>query len=35
MISSISVRFGIGATIRITQEIQRLPFAGFLIEVTG
>ena len=27
---SISVRFGIGATIRIGREIQCLPYAGFL-----
>ena len=26
---SIAVRFGIGATIRIGQEIQCLPYAGF------
>ena len=29
---SISVRFGIGATIRIGQEIQCLPYAGFFIQ---
>ena len=31
---SISVRFGIGATIRIGLEIQCLPYAGFFLEYT-
>ena len=29
----ISVRFGIGATIRIGQEIQCLPYAGFFLNI--
>ena len=31
MALSITVRFGIGATIRIGREIQSLPYAGFFL----